>query len=1479
MAKSLTPKKAREILHDKSVHGHPLTDKQRRFFGAMSNMESGGWLDKYADGGNIVGPKAAPIRINGTEVFEHGEDTATADKEENGVNPTNLTKKGVKYAESVGQEALKRGKKAVITSDVQRAKETADVIGQTADLPVYNNPILRTWDIGEYDGAPEGSFKEKQWASKSSTPVPGGESFDSFKARMEKAFEFAETAPKDADIVTHSKVTRAFKALHDTDGKWTDKTTKKFLNIKNEAKAKEGVLLQKKQDNYGKQANYNDNQTSVGPGFVGMGNNLKGRDYSPAWGGQFQNGGGIPTDKRSQEFYNTLKDYYTAPDRTEAEKASYAAFQRLNEAHGYAPVAVKERTIAGKRSMINPFTGRLNLVAETDPNVGEIESTPQKLMEQYMNEYSHYQQYNEHPEESRLEKTGRFLGHMATDFGQMLKNTKGLNFGKAYDKNYFTPGTTEYEAHQVIQPKLQNEWANYYGQEWTKNRNKLQMGGSMPGAVGFTYARTAGAAPANGKYAKKTKASAQNGKEMSFYQQGLDFTPKTISKNGSVIKDDMGQWAHPGEVTEINSNNITMEGVDYPVLGVSDTGDTKLMQPDQNYKFKGKKVTEYPMAQTGITMGVESGTYQPTSKVATKEEIKAAKMQAMRDRQGYIKTAEPEESTLSRAWNIATHPMTALSYKIHGRDIPEHFERGEQNILEHATNIVNPFGYIDAAASIPGNLAKGEFINAGLNAATILPLLSEARGLPRTNLSSVQPIEGVVSKAGIPDPTGFVDAMFPKLDPLKLLGGQSDIMEFSPLNYLPGYGNKLGGNRQAFRKFGNSIQDVIERKALSPKGGSKFRLGRDQITNEGNWAAMGEPAENYQGVFEATFDLNHPESNLSAQHIPNRNGVLMMDKYGRPIVDIPLSEPSMSFNRRLPFSTRYVPIDKQKLINNQFQLATFAPHTQSLVEKYGLGLGVANLMGKGAVDTYNKYTIDPIINISNKIESDSTKKKSGGWLDKYKAQDGTEIPEGMTLPTVTVTSSKPSVWGHMKFAPYDPSKAETTISQWNPKPGEREALAAAEQARKDEANSWYNNKHIKAFRNSAFMDPTALGTATAAALLGPEIIAAAPYIAPALETPIAGVAGLTGTNILGAAAAYQGLENLPNTAQSVKTAYQNPTWNNIATATSDVAWNALDLAPVVSTVAKETKPFLGSKVSFNNSLQSVENSELPKLSIAEGNVLKNELPLNNQISRSELNAMIKRESDWLNSDEYLRRRMANTGETEAQVKAAVDKYHDKIKKTEIVVGDTKDPATYGYYNLGKTENPKIVIGEHLTRDEALATADHEIKHAMGQSSGFYEKSDIAAKYKNYPTIKVGNWFQRNVPGLGKVADHMVYLNKGEEQQVRALKLLDLIEESEGIPRGTQLTQKDLTSFVNKHKPGTEAGENFIKIHGDVNDLIQNVAKKYGKDVKNTPRKRLLDFLNKAYVLPGAAVVGGAGLINNESSNDKQKNGGWLDKYK
>lgn len=71
------------------------------------------------------------------------------------------------------------------------------------------------------------------------------------------------------------------------------------------------------------------------------------------------------------------------------------------------------------------------------------------------------------------------------------------------------------------------------------------------------------------------------------------------NRNGNIIEDDRGQWAHPGKVTKINSNKITMKGVNYPVIGISDKGDTQLMHPDGDYKFKGSNVTEYPIAQMG----------------------------------------------------------------------------------------------------------------------------------------------------------------------------------------------------------------------------------------------------------------------------------------------------------------------------------------------------------------------------------------------------------------------------------------------------------------------------------------------------------------------------------------------------------------------------------------------------------------------------------------------------------------------------------------------------------------------------------------------------------------------------------------------------------------------------------------------------------------------------------------------------------------
>ena len=63
------------------------------------------------------------------------------------------------------------------------------------------------------------------------------------------------------------------------------------------------------------------------------------------------------------------------------------------------------------------------------------------------------------------------------------------------------------------------------------------------------------------------------------------------------IDDNRGQWAYPGEVTRIASNDITMKGVPYPVLGVGADGEQRMMYPNEEHTFNQGPVTEYPMMQ------------------------------------------------------------------------------------------------------------------------------------------------------------------------------------------------------------------------------------------------------------------------------------------------------------------------------------------------------------------------------------------------------------------------------------------------------------------------------------------------------------------------------------------------------------------------------------------------------------------------------------------------------------------------------------------------------------------------------------------------------------------------------------------------------------------------------------------------------------------------------------------------------------------
>lgn len=82
--------------------------------------------------------------------------------------------------------------------------------------------------------------------------------------------------------------------------------------------------------------------------------------------------------------------------------------------------------------------------------------------------------------------------------------------------------------------------------------------------------------------------------------KNLDRT-KAPAKKKDMIVDPMGQWKYPGQNTRIPGNDITMQGVPYPVWAVPNVGTPQMMYPEQDYYFPGADhVDEYPqIAETG----------------------------------------------------------------------------------------------------------------------------------------------------------------------------------------------------------------------------------------------------------------------------------------------------------------------------------------------------------------------------------------------------------------------------------------------------------------------------------------------------------------------------------------------------------------------------------------------------------------------------------------------------------------------------------------------------------------------------------------------------------------------------------------------------------------------------------------------------------------------------------------------------------------
>jgi hypothetical protein len=178
--------------------------------------------------------------------------------------------------------------------------------------------------------------------------------------------------------------------------------------------------------------------------------------------------------------------------------------------------------------------------------------------------------------------------------------------------------------------------------------------------------------------------------------------------------------------------------------------------------------------------------------------------------------------------------------------------------------------------------------------------------------------------------------------------------KISPLNWLPGYGKKLEG---AVKPLGNVIKSSIkDGNLVEPK--SLYNKAKGLVGKNTDVPLTTKINKVNDDIYSARINGSVDGSNLSLGS--QNKGFLnkshnIQTSAGTDLSKVPIQDPGVSLNRRLPFSNRYVPIDKQKLMNNQFQWSTTGAGLQNAAEKFGKTAALMGTAGAayGAASLYN----------------------------------------------------------------------------------------------------------------------------------------------------------------------------------------------------------------------------------------------------------------------------------------------------------------------------------------------------------------------------------------------------------------------------------------------------------------------------------------------------------------------------------------------
>lgn len=154
-----------------------------------------------------------PENISHPEIWliRHGETAWSLSGQHTGRTDLPLTANGERRAQEIGRQLAGKRFELVLTSPLQRARETCRLAGYGAVAQI--EPDLREWDYGDYEGRTSAQIQETVpdfniWSS----PVPHGETIDQVAARARRVIARATTAHGDVALFAHGHILRILAA-------------------------------------------------------------------------------------------------------------------------------------------------------------------------------------------------------------------------------------------------------------------------------------------------------------------------------------------------------------------------------------------------------------------------------------------------------------------------------------------------------------------------------------------------------------------------------------------------------------------------------------------------------------------------------------------------------------------------------------------------------------------------------------------------------------------------------------------------------------------------------------------------------------------------------------------------------------------------------------------------------------------------------------------------------------------------------------------------------------------------------------------------------------------------------------------------------------------------------------------------------------------------------------------------------------------